>query len=237
MLKLKNISYQYQNNAAIKDVSLSLAKGEHISIIGKSGSGKSTLLKLIAGILKSDNIYFKDEPISSITSKIGLVFQENTLFPWLNVEQNLELSFDNQHITNLEIKDRIEKISIELEFSELLTKLPSELSGGENKRVNIAKIILLNPSLILFDEPSSSLDSFTTEVFQKLIFELNASNSIASIVVTHDINEAMLLGEKIIVMENGKIIKTIDSIYYGKFDQKNELAFYQKYLEIRRILF
>ncbi|WP_346896957.1 ABC transporter ATP-binding protein [Clostridium sp. UBA7503] len=219
ILKIENLSKIYGEGdnkvEALKNINLSINKGEFVAIIGASGSGKSTLLHLLGGldrptsgkvIIDENSIYdYKDEELSIFRRrKIGFIFQFFNLIPVLDVEENIELPvvLDNEKVDN-EYLDEI--ISI-LNLKDRRTHLPSELSGGQQQRVSIGRALINKPSIILADEPTGNLDSKNTrEVIELLKFTARKFNQ-TLILITHDSNIASM-ADRVITIEDGQIIE------------------------------
>lgn len=228
MITLNNIEFSYDEKKVLRDLSLHIKDNEKVSIIGRSGCGKSTLLKLILGINTnyrgSAKVFGQD--ITEVRSDIGIVFQHNGLFEFMTIEQNLlqtKVSLD-------QVKTMCSRLGIE----ELLTKYPKELSGGQLQRANIARSLLAQKKLILLDEPTSSLDEFAKEEFQKQVAELLNDSNFGYVIVTHDIKEALVMSQRVIMMEDGVIKKEFTSPFFGNSDSYLDPEFNQMYLEIKK---
>ena len=190
----------------IKDLSFSVKKGQLISFLGESGSGKTTFLKCIAGLekinsgsisLNSKYLNNKDVFIKPQSRKIGFVFQDYPLFPHLNLEENITFNLENKYHSKLEY---ILKLT-GLQF--LVDRYPHELSGGEQQRACIARALIRDPELLLLDEPFSNLDSAIKESVKEEIFKIVKETNTTTILVTHDINDAMNISDKILIFKAG----------------------------------
>jgi len=190
----------------IKDLSFSVKKGQLISFLGESGSGKTTFLKCIAGLekinsgsisLNSKYLNNKDVFIKPQSRKIGFVFQDYPLFPHLNLEENITFNLENKYHSKLEY---ILKLT-GLQF--LVDRYPHELSGGEQQRACIARALIREPELLLLDEPFSNLDSAIKESVKEEIFKIVKETNTTTILVTHDINDAMNISDKILIFKAG----------------------------------
>ena len=216
------------------DVNLNVVKGESISIVGRSGSGKTTMLRSMAQIIQADNVFYGDFPEETR----GFLFQEETLFPWTTVEGNIRSILrlagreGNSLSRGLERAKEILK-SMNIEFSGVSFKYPQQLSGGERRRVQLASVLAYAPTLVLLDEPTSNVDFETKEAIQALISNYWQSEiGRTLVVVTHDIDEAILLGERVILMESGRIRKDLriglpfprDASFLGSFAYKSARA-------------
>jgi len=221
LLKISKINKSYDKNQVLKNVSLSLKKGEVISIIGPSGSGKSTLLRCISGLEHMDSgliefngvtIAEAKNKISNIeainaSKKIGMVFQNFNLFPHKTVLENIiEAPII---VNNIDKKDAItiaEKLLLKVDLLDKINSYPCTLSGGQKQRIAIARCLAMNPELILFDEPTSALDPRLVNEVLKVIRAL-AIEKISLVVVTHEMQFAREISDKIIFMENGEILE------------------------------
>ncbi|MFV0247024.1 MAG: ATP-binding cassette domain-containing protein [Mycoplasmatales bacterium] len=227
MFKLSKVSFSYHDKKVISNFSYKFKDNTRYVIIGKSGCGKSTLLNLLSGINMPDKgeVTLNDQLIKDISHNVGITFQKNSLFPWLTLEENYKLILDNL--------EEVKIIASKLDLEPYLDAYPNNLSGGQLQRANILKSLLISKDNLLFDEPTSSLDSFTKEMINKYLLKVFSSYNSTSIFVTHDIEEALLLGQIIIVMNDGKIIKEYKNKFYNKPDQKNKPTFYKEVIKLR----
>ena len=219
ILELKQLNKSFQKKV-LKDINLELEKGQIISILGKSGSGKSTLLNIIAGFERANSgsleinnqiIFNKKINIEPQNRNIGFVFQNYALFPHLNVEKNLLFGVKDKKNKTL-VKELLEMIDLE----GYEKKYPHELSGGEQQRVSIARVLATNPNIILLDEPFSSIDTLLKAQIEKDLLALIKKSGKTAIFVTHDPKEAMAISDKIVFIQDGEIIQydTPQNIYY-----------------------
>jgi len=210
MLKIENLSFSYNNESILSNINSYCKDNEFISFIGPSGCGKTTLLNLIAGILKpnSGNILNSYE-------KISYVFQQDSLLPWLNVMQNILLPVEIKNKKIL-IEDRIKALKIlnEVGLQEVEYLYPSELSGGMKKRVEIVRALITEPQLLILDEPFSSLDILTREKLNVLLKNICFSRNLSVVLVTHSIEEACFLSNRIYVLSDkpSQIVQVFDNI-------------------------
>lgn len=215
MIEIKNVTKKIGNKTILKDISLSIDTGMLVVLIGSSGCGKTTTLKLINKLIKptSGEIYIDDKPISKqnvidLRRNIGYVIQNTGLFPHLTIKENIEL------IPRLKKEKSIEEIEqktvdllkmVDLDSSEYLNKYPSELSGGQQQRIGVVRAIATDADIILMDEPFSALDPITRTTLQEELFNLQDELKKTIIFVTHDMDEALKIADKICIMENGCI--------------------------------
>ena len=204
MLEISNISKIFKNNekdvAALQKTNLLINDHEIISLVGQSGCGKSTLLRIIGGLEKASTGFIKlnNKIIKKPSSNIGMVFQDPRLMPWLNVYDNIKLSILNENNKQQKVKISKTLQKVGLENCEKLW--PRELSGGMAQRVAIARALVREPKILLLDEPFSALDSFTKTNLHQHVKELWASLKLTIIMVTHDINEATSMSDRILII-------------------------------------
>ena len=214
MIKIKNISKSFADKVILSDISGEFVKGKTNLIIGSSGTGKSVLLKCIVGLLVPDTgVVFYDfrnfteadkEMKTQIRREIGMLFQGGALFDSKNVEDNV--MFPLNILTTMPLDEKIERVNFCLKrvgLEGVNKKMPSEISGGMKKRVGIARAIVNNPNYLFCDEPNSGLDPQTSIVIDELIMEITHEFDITTIVVTHDMNSVMGIGEKIMFLYKG----------------------------------
>jgi sulfonate transport system ATP-binding protein len=196
----------FADRTVLQNVRLQLHAGEIVSLVGKSGCGKSTLLRLIAGLDRYfiGEISLHGKNLSGITPDIGLIFQEPRLLPWLTVAENVGF---NSIDKNVNIRLRVENILSEVGLSEAIDYLPKQLSGGMAQRAAIARGLFNQPHLMLLDEPFSAVDAFTRMRLQDLLTTLARQHDFAVLLVTHDIDEAAYLSDRVLTMGDGNIIE------------------------------
>lgn len=205
MLEISNISKIFKNTekdvAALQKTNLLINDHEIISLVGQSGCGKSTLLRIIGGLEKASTGFIKlnNKIIKKSSSNIGMVFQDPRLMPWLNVYDNIKLSILNENKKQQKVKISKTLQKVGLENCEKLW--PRELSGGMAQRVAIARALVREPKVLLLDEPFSALDSFTKTNLHQHVKELWASLKLTIIMVTHDINEATSMSDRILIIQ------------------------------------
>ncbi len=206
MIDVREVSASYSERGAKKVVfeglSFEISLGVPLSVIGPSGCGKTTLLYLLSGLKKPDRgeILFKGEPLDGHQREIALVLQHYGLLPWKTVFQNVSLGLRIRGFSKKETERIVLPILRELAIDHLVDRFPNRLSGGERQRVAIARALALKPSLLLLDEPFSSLDALTREYLQNLILSICRQRELALVHVTHSIEEAVFLGERVLVM-------------------------------------
>jgi len=206
----------FAGHRVLNGVSMSVAKGETVAILGKSGTGKSVLLKTIIALLDPDRgsvqVFGKDlhtlDEHSRLKARagIGYVFQGAALFDSLTVLENVGFTLLQQRKPEDEIRREVLKCLEMVGLADAIDKVPSELSGGMQKRVGLARAIIGEPKLILYDEPTTGLDPLTTDVINRIILRLRRKLSVTSIVVTHDIKSAFTIADRIIMLDQGVIV-------------------------------
>ncbi len=225
-LELKNLSFSYGKNTAIKNFSLQVKDGSFTSLLGPSGCGKTTLLRLISGFLEAQegDIFIDGKSQKGIEPNrrsIGMVFQDYALFPHLSVRQNLLYGLKINHKSRQESEEKVSEISKALEIESLLTRFPNELSGGQQQRVALGRALVLEPAILLMDEPLSSLDTKLRTYVREELREIQEKLKITTIYVTHDQEEALSLSDTIAVLNEGKILQvgTPKEIYFAPKDK------------------
>ena len=186
----------------VTDVNLEMDRGEFVSIVGTSGSGKSTILRMVAGLIPptTGEILVDGEKLVGPGPKIGMVFQKATLFPWLTVEGNISYSLRMQHKYK-ENKDEVDRLIKVIGLEDFRKDYPGQLSGGMAQRVALARAIINKPEILLMDEPLGALDAFTRMNMQKEILDMWEMSQQLVIMVTHDIDEAVFMSSRIIIMD------------------------------------
>jgi len=189
---------------ALRDVSLTVEDGEFVCLIGSSGCGKTTLLKLIAGLLTPTigRIQFEDRPQDGRPAT-ALVFQQHGLFPWMTVIDNIAFGLRMHGIGRAERRERAAVAAADVGLGGFLNRFPHELSAGMRQRVNIARALLSNPHVLLMDEPFASLDALTKLALREELLQTWGSRRCGVLYVTHDLEEAVLVGDRIVVMTGG----------------------------------
>lgn len=213
-IEISNVSKSYALNrkasvTALQGIDLSVAQGEFVALIGPSGCGKSTLLHLVAALetLSSGSILIDGEPPAALRDqhRLGIAFQDHALLPWLSIEGNLALPYKigGVSVDKARIKHLIELVGL-VGFEHAR---PSQLSGGMRQRAAIARSLCLDPALLLLDEPFGALDPITRERVQASFVRIRKKLGLTSIFVTHDMAEALLLGDRIAVMRGGRLLQ------------------------------
>lgn len=244
MIKINNISKTFGGKSIIEGISNEFVKGKTNLIIGSSGTGKSVLLKCIVGLVTPDsgNVFYDlrnfteadKEMKAEIRREIGMLFQGGALFDSKNVEKNVMFPLDI--LTNLTPDEKIERVNFCLKrvgLENVNKKMPSEISGGMKKRVGIARAIVNNPNYLFCDEPNSGLDPQTSILIDDLIREITHEFDITTVVVTHDMNSVMGIGEKIMFLYKGRKLweGSSQEIMHSGVEQLDDFVFSNKVMQ------
>jgi sulfonate transport system ATP-binding protein len=203
MLQLENISKQFANGfIALDEVNLKVARGEIVSLVGTSGCGKSTLLRIISGldVPSTGRVTIEQKLVTSPHPEVGIIFQEPRLMPWLTVSENVQFGLEG--ISKLEKLRLVDIILDRVGLSAFSQALPRQLSGGMAQRVAIARALVTQPSILLLDEPFSALDAFIRMKLQDHLLQVWEFDRPTLILVTHDIEEALVLSDRVIVLRS-----------------------------------
>lgn len=186
----------------LEDITFEIGKGEIVTLIGPSGCGKSTVLNLAAGFEIPDKgtLLFDDEPITAPSAKRGVVFQSPVLFPWLTVKQNIAYGMKLRKVDRSLIEEKCKEHIGLVELQGFEHYYPHQLSGGMQQRVSLARVLIMEPKMLLMDEPFASLDAQTRFSMQQLLLSISAQLSPSILFITHDVEEALLLSDRIYVM-------------------------------------
>ena len=219
VIEITNLRKKFDDQEVLKNVSLKLFDGENLVVLGKSGSGKSVLIKCIVRLFEPDhgtiNVLGKDvnslnrQDLGELRKKIGFLFQSGALYDSMSVRQNLEFPL-RRYKKDLSKKDINEKVSEVLEnvgLSDAHDKMPSQLSGGMCKRISLARTIIVDPMIILYDEPTTGLDPATSDEISLLINEVQKKYKTSSIIITHDIECARNTADRVIMLNDGEVYR------------------------------
>lgn len=212
ILEIVNISKKYGKKTVLEDINFNVKKGEFLSLLGPSGCGKTTILRLLIGIEKatSGKIFKFNEDITNLPPKkrnIGIVFQNYSLFPNMNVYDNIAYALKAKKMSRDDIDVKVKEIVNIVGLNEHIYKKPRNLSGGQQQRVAIARTLVLNPDIILFDEPMSALDADIKVTLREQLKVIQRKMGITMIYVTHDQEEAFALSDRIMVLNDSKIMQ------------------------------
>ena len=212
-LNIENLSKSYGENKVLEDISFTVRDGEFCIVLGPSGCGKSTILRLISGLelQEGGTIYIGNEEVSGLTPKerdVALVFQSYALYPHMSVYDNMAFSLKMKKVPRSEINSKVIEGAKLLKIDDLLQRKPKELSGGQRQRVAIGRAIVREPQVFLFDEPLSNLDAKLRNAMRVELVRLHSKLNCTVVYVTHDQVEAMTLGQKIVLLNEGKVQQT-----------------------------
>jgi phospholipid/cholesterol/gamma-HCH transport system ATP-binding protein len=223
----------------LNGINLTVSRGETLAVLGRSGTGKSVLLRLIIGLQKPDSgsvrIHDQDlaglalDQLSEIRKKMGFLFQHAALYDSLTVEQNVAfpLQHHKKEMSRSEQRDRVKELLAEVGMEGDLEKMPSDISGGMQKRVGLARALVLEPDILLLDEPTAGLDPISSAEIDDLVLKLQAEHHMASIVVTHDLHSAKTIADRLALLNEGNVV------IEGSFEelQKSEVEFVREFLK------
>ncbi len=225
VISIKGLYKSFGDLKVLNGIDFSLYKGENVAILGKSGTGKSVLIKIIVGLLKPDKgeVVALGKSVNSLSHKeldelrlrIGFSFQSSALYDGMNVYQNLAfpLTMNATHLTKKEIDVAVEKVLDAVGLRSKIKQMPSELSGGQRKRIGIARTLILQPEIMLYDEPTAGLDPITSAEIIQLINEVQQRYKTSSIIITHDLTCARNTSDRIAMLLDGRFAKV------GVFDE------------------
>ena len=227
MISIRDLYKSFGDNHVLQGISLDVYKGENVVVLGRSGTGKSVLIKIISGLLKPDsgivNVLGKEvekldhKELQELRLKIGFSFQSSALYDSMTVRENLAFPLvrHSRHMTEQEVNDAIVNVLDAVGLEQAIDQMPSELSGGQRKRIGIARTIILQPDIMLYDEPTAGLDPITSVEINNLINLIQKKYNTTSIIITHDLTCAKATGDRIAMLLDGKFIKegTFDEVF------------------------
>ena len=224
VITIKGLYKSFGELEVLKNVDLTVYKGENIAVLGKSGSGKSVLIKIIAGLLKPDQgeVMVLGQEVENLSNKeldelrlhIGFSFQSSALYDSMSVYQNLAfpLTMNVKNLTKKQVDHAVEEALEAVGLEDKINELPADLSGGQRKRLGIARTLILKPEIMLYDEPTSGLDPITCAEINLLILEVQRRYKTSSVIITHDLTCAKTTCDRVAILVDGKFLKV------GKFD-------------------
>jgi phospholipid/cholesterol/gamma-HCH transport system ATP-binding protein len=233
VLAIRDVHKSFGTQHVLDGVNLTVARGETLTVLGRSGTGKSVLLKLIIGLesLDTGSIAVQGQEIAGIDLtrmnrlriKMGFLFQNAALYDSLTVEQNV--AFPLERHTNMsasERSDRVEELLRSVGMERDLSKMPSDISGGMQKRVGLARALALQPELLLLDEPTAGLDPITSAEIDDLVLKLQEEHDLTSVVVTHDLHSAKVIADRLALLDKGKVV--MEGSFEELAESKNEFV-------------
>ena len=225
VISISKLYKSFGENHVLQGIDLELYRGENLVVLGRSGTGKSVLIKIIVGLLRSDSgivkVFGKEvdkldkKELRELRLKIGFLFQHSALYDSMTIRENLEFPLvrNKRDISRKEIDGSVKDVLEAVGLSDTINQLPSELSGGQQKRVGLARTLIMKPEIIFYDEPTTGLDPLTSGEINDLINEVQEKYKTSSIIITHDLTCAKDTGDRIFMMMNGKFIRQ------GDFDE------------------
>jgi len=232
VISITKLYKSFDENHVLRGIDLELCKGENLVVLGRSGTGKSVLIKIIVGLLKPDSGTVKvfdmevdkldKKELMELRLKIGFLFQHSALYDSMTIRENLEFPLvrNKRHISRKEIDESVKDVLEAVDLSDTINQLPSELSGGQQKRIGLARTLIMKPEIIFYDEPTAGLDPLTSGEINDLINEVQEKYKTSSIIITHDLTCAKDTGDRIFMMEKGKFIRHGD--FEEVFDTNDE---------------
>ncbi|MCD0475425.1 ATP-binding cassette domain-containing protein [Flavobacterium sp. EDS] len=217
VIEIKDLHKSFGDNDVLKGVNLTVNKGEDLVILGRSGEGKSITIKCIVGLVIPDKgnisvlgeeiIGLKRSELNKIRIKIGFLFQSGALYDSMSVRENLEFTLKrhSKELTAQEIESQVMDVLDSVGLEDAVDKMPSELSGGMRKRIGLARTLILKPEIILYDEPTTGLDTITSKEISELILDIKKKRKTTSIIITHDMSCAKLTADRVMILKDGVI--------------------------------
>ena len=219
VISIRDLHKSFGNNCVLDGVDLDLYRGENLVVLGRSGSGKSVLIRIIAGLLKPDKGTVKvfgrevdklnKEELAELRLKIGFLFQHNALYDSMTIRENLEfpLRRNSKENSNGEANDKVKNVLEAVGLAKTIDQMPSELSGGQQKRISIARTLIMKPEIMLYDEPTAGLDPLTSAEINELMNQVKEKYKTSSIIITHDLTCAKETGDRIFMLVDGKFVR------------------------------
>ena len=214
---IKGLKKSFGSKDVLKNINLTLAKGENLVVLGKSGTGKSVLIKCMMRLIQADEgsievlgkniLLLKEKELNTMRKSIGFLFQSAALYDSMTVGENLEFPLRGEkQISSEEKSKRVLEALKNVGLEDSVNKMPSELSGGMRKRIGLARTMMLKPKIMLYDEPTTGLDPVTSKEISKLILEVQKKYETASIIITHDMECARITANRILILKEGEVL-------------------------------
>lgn len=235
MIKLEQVKKQFDDELLFQPLQLEIKEGDRLAIIGETGCGKSTLLRMIAGFDVPDEgrVLIEGKCHQGIHPQVGLILQKDGLLPWRTVEDNLDLGLKAMGQTETQYREAVGQMAGMLKIEHCLKRYPEYLSGGERRRIALGRTLLMHPRILLVDEGMQSLDSMTAQRLQEEMKHIVQQQNITLIVVTHSIEEAVFLGQRILWMKRGEQAVLIDNPGSDQKHWRSEVGFHQMVTDIK----
>lgn len=238
-IAVENLHKSFDEHMVLNGITLRVGQGETMAVLGRSGTGKSVLLRLIIGLVRPDSgsIQIQGQDISGLSvdelgvvrKKMGFLFQHAALYDSLTVAENVAFPLEHHHrgMPKSERSDRVQQLLAEVGMEDSLDKMPSDISGGMQKRVGLARALALSPEILLLDEPTAGLDPISSREIDDLILKLQVEHQMASVVVTHDLFSAKAISNRLALLDQGRVV------IEGTFDelQQSDIRFVAEFLQ------
>lgn len=239
VIDIKGLYKSFGNNHVLRGVDLQVARGENVVVLGRSGTGKSVLIKIICGLLTQDAgsvmvlgedvKHLKARELEKLRLKVGFSFQLSALYDSMTVRENIEFPLlrNYKHLSKAEVKDRVDAVLNAVSLLKTKNQYPAELSGGQKKRIGIARTLVLRPEIMLYDEPTAGLDPISSIEVNSLIRSIQREFGVSSIIITHDLVCAKTTGDRMVMMFDGVVQKegTFDEVFSS--DDERIKSFYE----------
>lgn len=239
LVSFQQVRKSWQQVTAVQNFSLDIAVGELVALVGSSGCGKSTLLRMLVGLepTTQGEIRVNGERVCGVGKARGMVFQEPRLFPWLRVIDNVMLGLADEKLSRAARRQRAEEMLARVQLAEFANALPAQLSGGMAQRVAIARGLVARPQILMLDEPFGALDALTRHTLQQELLHLHQSEGTTTLLVTHDVEEAVALADRIVVLSPrpGRI-RDVISLALPHPRQRDDVAFTAACRQIRNLI-
>ncbi|MFC5410427.1 ABC transporter ATP-binding protein [Larkinella bovis] len=232
VIEIRNLKISFGDLHVLRGVDLDLYQGENLVVLGRSGTGKSVLIKIISGLLEPDHgsvvvlgqdvRKLNNKELDALRLKIGFSFQSSALYDSMTVRENLEFPLirNVRNLSRADINKAVEEALEDVGLSQTINQMPSELSGGQRKRIGIARTLILKPEIMLYDEPTAGLDPITSNEINNLINEVQERHNTSSIIITHDLTCAKTVGDRIAMLLDGRFEK--QGTFEEVFDDPND---------------
>lgn len=232
VIEIRNLYKSFGDNHVLRGIDLDLYRGENLVVLGRSGTGKSVLIKIIAGLLRQDSgsvevlgqrvAELRPKELEELRLKLGFSFQNSALYDSMTVRENLEFPLlrHSKNLTRKEINKTVETVLDAVGLAQAINQMPAELSGGQKKRIGIARTIILRPEIMLYDEPTAGLDPITSIEINSLISEVRTRFNTSSIIITHDLTCAKATGDRVAMLLDGEFAR--EGSFSEVFDTRDE---------------
>ncbi|WP_334179429.1 ABC transporter ATP-binding protein [Pseudoxanthomonas sp.] len=238
MVSVDNVTMSFGDFTAVRDVDIDVADGEFVAIVGPTGCGKSTILNAVAGLLgpTKGGIRIDGKPVSGVQESVGYLFQQDALLPWKTALQNVELGLRFRGVDTKEREQRAHAWLAKVGLKGFEHRYPHQLSGGQRKRVQMAQALIVEPKVILMDEPFSALDIHTRHLMQNELLRLWQEDRRAVMLITHDLEEAIALGDRVVVLSSGPSSRVVESFQVDLERPRNvaEIKLDQRFTDLYR---